>query len=192
MSKVIAVDMDLTLIDTDRVWFEWLQDNAVAFNKEKYYYDLERNQVDYYLPAYFSLYDDLKPMSFWEEDCTFKNATLLPDSLEVLEKLYNEGNTIIFVSYCMGCPNQMKNKVDLLYRNFGKVFGRDLNFVATNKKNMVTCDVLIDDRNSFLGSMSEGVQLIKMNTPYTQDKKLDRKHVLVDNWFQIYKELGEK
>ena len=192
MSKIIAIDIDLTIAQTDLGWLEWLKQSSVFFYEEDYLKDLELRQVDYYLPKYFELCATVEPMDYWKENRTYPTVSLLSGCVEVVEKLYKEGNTIAFVSYCMGCSEQVKNKIRFLKYHFGDIVGTDLHFIATKSKDLVRCDVLIDDRNSFLSSMPEDVQLIKINTPYTQDKKLDREHLLVDNWSQIYKELGEK
>tara|TARA_Y100000588_G_scaffold170332_1_gene184155 strand:- start:15837 stop:16424 length:588 start_codon:yes stop_codon:yes gene_type:complete len=178
----ITVDLDLTTVPSDKTWFEWLKSCSTVFYEDSYNHDLLNEEVDYFLPTYFELYDGIDPMDFWAEKRTYPSTPLLPDAYRVIKNLYEAGYDITFVSYCMNCEKQYKNKLKYLQRTFDFM---DVCFIPTEFKGKIVSDYIIDDRNKFLAMMPEHVKLVKMKTPYTQCTELDSDFTLVNNWCEI-------
>ena len=185
MNKRIICDLDLTVVRSDLGWLEWLTNSSEVFYEESYNYDLLNNQVQYYLPSYFELYEGVNPMDYWAENRTYPSVKLLPDSERVIKDLYEAGFDIIFVSFCMSCKDQFSNKFKFLEKTFDYMLPDELTFIPAKKKHYIRGDYIIDDRNQFLVEQPDDVKIIKINTPYTQDYPLDREHVLVNNWLEI-------
>lgn len=181
----IGIDLDLTTVDSDQHWLHWLVKHSENFNYSRYLNDLTWEQVDYNLSNYFTLTGDTQPLSFWSQTDTYDNMTFLSDAKRVITGLYKAGFELVFISYCMGCSEQIASKIKFLKREFPFLLPDEFNFVPTKKKHLVNVDYLIDDRNQFLTKMDDIVKLIKMNTPYTQEVSLDRPHTVVDNWLEI-------
>ncbi len=185
MNKRIICDLDLTVVQSDLGWLEWLTNSSKVFYEESYNHDLLNNQVQYYLPSYFELYEGVNPMDYWAENRTYPSVKLLPDAERVIKDLYEAGFDIIFVSFCMSCKDQFSNKFKFLEKTFDYMLPDELTFIPAKKKHYIRGDYIIDDRNQFLVEQPDDVKIIKINTPYTQDYPLDREHVLVDNWLEI-------
>ena len=185
MDKRIICDLDLTVVHSDLGWLEWLTNSSKVFYEESYNHDLLNNQVQYYLPSYFELYEGVNPMDYWAENRTYPSVKLLPDAERVIKDLYEAGFDIIFVSFCMSCKDQFSNKFKFLEKTFDYMLPDELTFIPAKKKHYIRGDYIIDDRNQFLVEQPDDVKIIKINTPYTQDYPLDREHVLVDNWLEI-------
>jgi len=181
--KIIAVDLDLTVYDTGTLWFAWLINKCKGATK---ILDLG-NWVDYDLRNYFNLPKGLNGFEFWSEPETYENCEIKKGAEEVIEELYNKGFDIVFVSYCMGCPDQIKHKIKRLKKDFPFLLPEDFHFVATKSKGLVKCDYLVDDRNTFLNQTSEDTTCIKMDTRYTQDESLQKEVIDVDSWDEILK-----
>lgn len=185
MNKRIICDLDLTVVQSDLGWLEWLTNSSKVFYEESYNHDLLNNQVQYYLPSYFELYEGVNPMDYWAENRTYPSVKLLPDAERVIKDLYEAGFDIIFVSFCMSCKDQFSNKFKFLEKTFDYMLPDELTFIPAKKKHYIRGDYIIDDRNQFLVEQPDDVKIIKINTPYTQDYPLDREHVLVNNWLEI-------
>lgn len=183
--KRIGIDLDLTTVRSDLGWLSWLEQRSTFFRRKEYTQALLSGRVEYYLPKYFVLHKGVDPMAYWKEKVTYPNVAFLPECKEVIRNLYEAGYEIIFISYCMGCPDQIGNKLNFLKEEFDFLLPRDFNFVPTKKKHLVNVDYMIDDRNQFLQTMDSNVKLIKIKTPYTQDFELNREHTLVGNWSEV-------
>ncbi len=185
MNKRIICDLDLTAVRSDLGWLEWLTNSSKVFYEESYNHDLLNNQVQYYLPSYFELYEGVNPMDYWAENRTYPSVKLLPDAERVIKDLYEAGFDIIFVSFCMSCKDQFSNKFKFLEKTFDYMLPDELTFIPAKKKHYIRGDYIIDDRNQFLVNQPDDVKIIKISTPYTQDYPLDREHILVNNWLEI-------
>lgn len=185
MKKRIICDLDLTVVESDKGWLEWLKTSSKIFYEDSYHHDLLNEQVEYYLPSYFELYEGISPMDYWAENRTYPSVNLLPDAERVIKNLYEAGYDIIFVSFCMSCKDQFANKFKFLEKTFDYMLPDDLTFIPAKKKHYIRGDYIIDDRNQFLKSQPEDVKILKIKTPYTQDYSLDREHILVENWLEI-------
>ena len=181
--KVIAIDCDLVIYQTDRLWWKWLVEKCGGC-KDSYE---DSYWIDYDLRTYFDLPKGLNGMEFWSEPETYENCEIKEGAVDVIKGLYNEGFVIVFVSYCMGCPDHIKHKMKRLKKDFPFLLPEDFHFVATKSKGLVKCDYLVDDRNTFLNQTSGDMIGFKMETRYTQDEPLQKEIIDVDSWDEIRK-----
>jgi 5'(3')-deoxyribonucleotidase len=190
MSKgIIAVDVDLTVADSDISHWDWLQRQCLSFDTEMPAVD----DISYDLGSYFDLPSRVDSMSFWREESLYDESPqfgfrpIMPikGSIDALRILSNGGWEIVFVSHVKG--NHHKSKVEWLKRHFPFMSG----FVATKEKKYVDCDILIDDRNLHLNS-SNAQHKIRFETHYDQDIKLNQSHLslITDDWFKILYEIS--
>lgn len=182
---IIGIDLDITLFDTDEGWREYLVRNSTDFNIAEYRKDVPNDSVEYNLEHYFTLKEGVNGFDYWSDPKTYLDCNIHPNAKRVIQNLYEANCEIVFISYCMGCSDQVKYKIERLKREFDFLLPEDFHFVATKSKGMVNCDILIDDRNEFLNMMREGVKLIKYDSPYIQAEPLLRNHTLCTNWNQI-------
>lgn len=183
MKMTIAIDLDITLYLTGTHWREWLIekcDGCKASYEDSYW-------IDYDLRTYFNLPEGLNGFEFWSEPETYENCTIKEGAVEVIEELYNKGFEIVFVSYCMGCPDQIKHKIKRLKKDFPFLLPEDFHFVATKSKGLVKCDYLIDDRNVFLNQTAGDVINLKMESRYAQDEPLKKEVIDVRDWEEVLK-----
>lgn len=185
----IGIDLDLTIFDTDKGWMEWLHRNSTDHDLSRYMEDLLNDNVDYNLANYFTMKDGVDSFSYWSEESTYEDCNIFPHAKRFIQDLYEANCEIVFISYCMGCKNQIGHKIDRLKKEFDFLLPEDFNFMPARKKGLVKCDLLVDDRNEFLSQMSQDVKLIKYNTPYRQNVPLDREHIVCNNWYQVEDEI---
>lgn len=173
--KIILVDVDITVCPSDMGWLEWLQYHS-GMNYSPFE-DESVEVVDYDLSTYFKdcLKYSLCPYDFWRDENLYDGMAPLEGSVETLEHLHNIGYKIAFLSQLKG--GHHKSKFEWLKKYFPFLSG----FIGTKEKWLARGDVLIDDRHSHLASMSEGVRLVKIDSPYTQDIPLQREHLMY-NW----------
>ena len=140
----IAVDCDLTVVDTAHHWWEWL--NKVTLSDNPYPL-FEDGVVDYDLTKYYKKELDaigIDGYEFWRSSTLYDTLVPIDGAVEVLQHLHELGHEIIFVSTIKGSHH--KSKYYFLKRYFPFMKG----FVATKEKHLVGCDVIIDDRNNVL------------------------------------------
>lgn len=137
MRKIIAVDVDETIVDVYNPWKEWYKNLTGHEIKVQQTYNVQELMDRHEDPLVFfknpNLYDTLKPR---------------PDAVEVLNDLSKEYD-IVFVSHCF--PEHEKSKLYFLKRNFNF----DFKFISTKDKEAVKMDVFIDDNISMLNKVKE-------------------------------------
>lgn len=184
--STVAIDLDLTLFDTDVGWYNYLYKNSIDHDFAQYMSDKLSDNIEYNLRKYFTFESGFEGFDYWAKESTYQECDIHPYAKRVIQNLYEANIEIVFVSYCMGCTNQINNKIRRLKQEFDFMLPDDFNFVPAKKKNLVRCDLLIDDRHNFLNQMQDDVKLIKFDTPYVQEEPLKRKDVsVVSNWKQI-------
>lgn len=187
MQKIkIGIDLDITLFNTDTHWLKWLMIKSNKdFNRKQYVSDSNNNKVEYNLTKYFEDISSEEGFKYWSDPSTYKNCDIHEGAIDVIRNLYEANCEIIFISYCMNCPDQIKYKLKRLKEEFDFMLPEDFNFIPAKKKHLIKCDLLIDDRNSFLQEMSDGVELIKWESPYVQEVELDKPHAVCKTWQEV-------
>lgn len=187
MQKIkVGIDLDITLFNTDIHWLKWLMLKPNKdFNRKQYISDSDNNKVEYNLTKYFEGISSEGGFEYWSDSNTYKDCAIHEGAKEVIRNLYEANCEIIFISYCMNCPDQIKYKLKRLKEEFDFMLPEDFNFIPAKKKHLVKCDLLVDDRNSFLQEMDDGVKLIKWESPYIQEVEIDKPHTVCKTWVDV-------
>ncbi|WNO47324.1 hypothetical protein [Vibrio phage vB_VibM_10AMN] len=187
MQKIkIGIDLDITLFNTDIHWLKWLMLKPnKGFNRKQYISDSNNNNVEYNLTKYFEGISSEEGFKYWSDPNTYKSCDIHEGAKDVIRNLYEANCEIIFISYCMNCPDQIKYKLKRLKEEFDFMLPEDFNFIPAKKKHLVKCDLLVDDRNSFLQEMDDSVKLIKWESPYIQEVELDKPHTVCKTWVDV-------
>jgi 5'(3')-deoxyribonucleotidase len=178
MSKgTIAIDVDLTVVRSDLAWWKWLQRLTDCYMPFP-----EGDNIDYDLSKHFR--EELNELGidgkeFWRYEGIYDWMSPMDDSVNVIDNLNLAGWEIVFVSAIKG--HHHKSKYNFLKKNFPCMAG----FIATKEKQLVYCDVMIDDRNENLGYSRAGGN-IKFLTPYNQTVTIpDREIFYAGNWKRV-------
>lgn len=139
MRKIVAVDVDLTVVDTLNPWLEWVH---------RYTYDEKvKNESGQYdlVPEMKELLkradnQHIDPFEFWRDARLYDDLQPLSWSVLGLYGLHTRGYGVVFVSSCV--PEHMCSKERFLRKWFPFHNG----FIATHDKHLVDYDVLIDDK----------------------------------------------
>lgn len=163
MSKVFAFDVDNTIVDSGKVFSDWVV-------KEKWYMEYFDNEENakylaysaYSLSNYNFFHNKHKKImqDWWKSADLYNDMSITPQAESIINKLVNDGNKVIFVSHVEG--NHAKSKFDMISRHFGDIDG----FVATRQKNLVRCDYIIDDRAYNLFNLHPETKGIHVETRY--------------------------
>lgn len=183
--KIIAVDVDQTVVRSDLHWKKYLEINS-SFDKDLFNRHKRENYVHYDLSKYSENFHhpvDNSPFDFWRNSHAYCDMKPIEGSVEALEALSKDFD-IIFVSALKG--DHHKSKFYFLRKYFPFMKG----FLGTKEKGYVLKDYFIDDRNKFLNSeINENVKLIKYETFYGQCENLKN-----DIWLETsnWQEIAEK
>lgn len=184
--KVIAVDVDLTVVDTLNPWLKWVEKytGGRKVRNESGQYDLVPEMKELLEAA-----DNghINPFSFWKDDCLYRDLQPLPGSLSALHSLSRQSH-IVFVSSCV--PEHTRSKELFLKKWFPFAEG----FISTTEKHFVGYDILIDDK-------IEHLQLGKIQRPNAQHllftgvradgtSKTREAYELLSDWGDIHSKLG--
>lgn len=144
---VIAVDVDLTVVDTLTPWMEWLaQFTDEKVKNENGVYNLEPEMRAILARAGRPSVD---PLKYWKQDDLYDTLYPIDGAVEALEMAKRRGHQVVFVSSCF--PEHTASKERLIKMCFPFADG----FIATHDKHFVGYDVLIDDK---LEHMKLGMQ----------------------------------
>ena len=143
MSKVIGVDVDLTVVDTFTPWMTWFEEQSggIKVKNEDGVYDLvpEMKEILKSIGK-----EDVNPFAFWCQEDLYDDLMPLSWAVTALWSLKNRGHRVVFVSSCV--PEHTASKIRFLDKWFGWRSG----FIATHEKEFVNYDVLIDDKLAHL------------------------------------------
>lgn len=171
----IAIDVDLTTVDTGEAWLHWLLEKG-----DKECVIIPNDVIDYNLSVYFPEVED--PYDFWRTEDVYDRLSPLPNAEKVINSLCKR-HDVVFVSAIKG--NHHKSKYNFLKKHFPDMAG----FIATKEKQFVRCDVMIDDRHTFLNK-STAKHNIMLETRYTQDEALNKVVSHCEDWEHIGKVLN--
>ena len=184
MGKVIAVDVDLVLVATDKHWIEWLEDlcKVKLQVSDKMCYDL----TTYFKDELGSL--GMTGMEFWNSPVLYDHMKPIEGSIQALQSLYDSGYTIIPVSRDTGQHGPSKRSWLEKHYPFAE------QCVLTKDKHFIRCDYLIEDLIENLSGFKKGdIKMgIILETPYIKRVKgLEVPYIVVNNWSKIPEVLSE-
>ena len=178
MNKIIVVDVDGTVVNPYHLWWSWME----HITKESKSFPSLDEPIEYNLSEYFS--EEFSqigrdPMDFWRGDNLYDFLSPIEGSVEVLWSLFEKGFKIHFASHCKG--GHMKSKVNFLKRHF------PMNaFYATQEKEGLVCDIIIEDRVDIINRFSDDKLKIILESPFTQEEPpLNDLPYVVSNWRDI-------
>ena len=139
-NSIIAVDVDLTVVDSLTPWLEWFEyKTGLTFNQD----DLKGHRLE----SVMSEYMDECPLSYWSRTDLYDNLKPIDGSVQFLQDLHSRGNEIIFVT--AHTPGHIYSKEEFL----NKYFPFHSGIVHTKSKHLVRMDVMIDDNVNVLEEM---------------------------------------
>lgn len=153
MSRIIGVDVDLTVCPSDDGWADWLYANSEVTDVSYY-----AQQINYNLSTYFSHTD---PFEYWRS-LEYSQFQPLKGSVEKLEQLSTYFD-IVFISAIKGKHN--KEKYYWLKEHFPFLKG----YMATKEKFLMNNSVcaMTDDRLDNLEGFDPHKRVF-YKTPYAQ------------------------
>lgn len=134
---IVAIDVDLTVVDSLTPWFGWLaqySDEKVVNADGAYHLAPEMQAI-----LARAGRSDINPVDYWRQPNLYDNMKPLPGSQECIKALRSMGANIVFVSSCF--PEHTESKVRMLENNF-EMDG----FIATHDKHFVSYNAIIDDK----------------------------------------------
>lgn len=135
---IVAIDVDLTVVDTLKPWLdEFKAITGLEVKNESREYSLEPEMYELIRQSGVPPFD---PMTFWRDPSLYDNLEPLPYCVEAINLLIDMGYTVIFVSSCFS------EHTDSKIRFLKKWFPRHHGFISTHEKQFVNYLVLIDDR----------------------------------------------
>lgn len=166
MNKIVAVDVDLTVVDTAVEWWKWLEDVTGAGLP----YEEVSKHYDFTIP-YSQIWKDKEisgcALDFWRQRHLYGNLKPVEGSVDALRTLKQMGYDIVFVSTIKG--DHSKSKYYFLEEHFPFLDG----VILTKEKGYVKADIVIDDRNKCLNMFPDSnVIKVKVDTPFSQDEQL--------------------
>ena len=173
----IVIDVDLCVVDVSQGWLAYLN----AYYKQVT--DIPDENIEYNLSKYFTVQDHQFAhgidglSSYWTWGNLYDYAVPLPYTRDIVNKWIEQGHDIVFVSMVVG--NHFESKKLFLEKYF-----QGASFVATSRKDLIPCDVFIDDRNNFL-NMANSKHKFKVKTPYTQQVIAHAPIIHVNNFNEI-------
>jgi 5'(3')-deoxyribonucleotidase len=181
-NKIVAVDVDLTFVDSLTPWLAWFtEQTGETIKNEDGAYDLVPEMKA--IIARKGL--DFDPFAFWLKKDLYDDLRPLKDAVDVLNETRAAGAKIIFVSLCE--PEHLRSKDAFIRRFMRKNYD---GFISTGEKHFVGYDVLIDDREKHheLGMLHRpnSTHLLFNGVLRTTTKRVIPSHFnVVDNWIQV-------
>lgn len=172
---IIGVDVDLTVVNSDRLWFDWC--NSKCRNQLNYESLVaEGGTIPYHFGELFGFVNPGTALDFWNEESIYDELEPIPGAVEALE-IISKTHEIVFVSKLMG--NHFESKKQFLETHFPFMAG----FIGTDQKHFARVDMLIDDRVDHLNKVQRvGILPIQYMTQYQQDEEPAASMFYVKSW----------
>lgn len=181
-SKLLVVDVDLTIVASDLSWLEWLRKRYPQI------LNIPEKDIDYNLAKYFDHQDcyGCSGMDYWNQFDLYDNLPLIEGCYEALEALKSAGFNFAFTSHTKS--GHFSSKTRMLKKIPFVDFSKGDAYVATHEKGVLSdcAFAVIDDRNKFLNQFGDSVLKVKYDTPYTQCEEPTSQYDLITNdWSKI-------
>lgn len=186
----IGIDFDLTLVDSDYHWVDWMEKVYNCKIDWTLPPDNPQKVLYYNLSKYFpeDRLNKLSPYEFWEDPYLYDKVQPKVGAVEAIKRLHDAGHNIHVISYCK--KGHFSSKVRHLKHHYPFL---DLDnvksgngFYATKNKGSINVNLMIDDRNDYLNQFKPDVVKILFSTPYEQFEDLESLPDLVtSDWKSI-------
>lgn len=173
MAKIIAIDVDLTVVDSVSPWKQWYT-NLTGHDLG----EITSDSND--LETLMKNHND--PLQFWRKPDLYDSMEPIKEAVLYIGLLKDLGFTIIFVSACM--PEHEQSKRFFLQRNFPYMDG----FISTGDKSFIRCDYFVDDYKKYCRQMLPHADVFHIKT---EINSACDEFPYVD-WYQIYNSIKEK
>lgn len=177
--KTIMVDMDNVLTNGN---FSKILDDYLGYR-----YDYNNTKTFYVQDILGDKKEDF--FSKFKDMDMYKDATLLPDSYEVLKELSKHYKIYICTDYIWReiveyAGNNLKNKYNFLYKKLD--FMEPKNFIFVGDKSIVNCDIKIDDKiTNIEGASTKLLFSAWHNKDITEEELKEQNIIRVNNWKEI-------
>jgi len=147
--KIIAIDVDLTVVDSVTPWKEWYtgltgHDLGEITSENNDLETMMKNHND--------------PLQFWRKPDLYDTMQPIPDAVKYIKLIKDLGFEVIFVSACMAEHEQSKRY--FLQRHFPYADG----FISTGDKSYVRCDYFVDDYKKYCRQMVNNATVFQIIT----------------------------
>lgn len=144
---VIAIDVDVNIIDNLTPWFQWAGLSQEQIERAK----AENGSFDKFIKTEFMVDPSgdkhhIDPISYWKQRDLYENATLLPGVKECIDYLETQAE-VVFVTTCFAEHKESKQK--FLNHHFP-----DIPIIDTTHKYYVNFDAIIDDNTHLLSQVN--------------------------------------
>ncbi|MGM9877597.1 MAG: hypothetical protein ACI33S_03010 [Bacilli bacterium] len=187
---VIGIDMDDTICSTN----ELIIVEADKYDKEVLGGSGIKDESAYEFTEMMGWEKDMKGKFFADRlEYIMSHAQIKPGACEVINKLHDEGNKIIIISFRKGKylsdpTNLTKEWLDRHDVHYDKIYTDTGSKVDECLENNVK--LFIDDKESHCEDVSNaGIDVILFTNAYNHD---ENRFVRKDNWNDIYKYIKEK
>jgi len=200
----IAIDVDLTIVDTLDVWFDWLEMKSgigKPFLKKVIFDEFYKSDDEYHLEKYMKKYYP-EPLKFWKQPDLYDNLKPFDEFFSFLETVSNTASDykvpieFMFISFVF--PEHCGSKMRFLQKYFPHI---PVYLVKGHKdKNLIEFDVLIDDYRKLVDKFQEKIkekgkpEHLKNNSFYTHytagilyETPINKKNGGGVNWSEITK-----
>lgn len=175
----IAIDLDNTIIRTTATLVHYINERLPVNLKMS---DITTYSIESALPEQYRWIVE----AGFRDKLMWKEVTLLPSAVEVIELLYNEGHDIWFATSSL--PENLRKKINHLSRNL-PFFPEDFVWKHTinlQDKSLLNVDVLIDDCLGYLLHPDRKYVSIVLDYPWNQTEGNIPNLLRAYSWWGIY------
>lgn len=175
----IAIDLDNTIIRTTATLVHYINERLPVNLKMS---DITTYSIESALPEQYRWIVE----AGFRDKLMWKEVTLLPSAVEVIELLYNEGHDIWFATSSL--PENLRKKINHLSRNL-PFFPEDFVWKHTinlQDKSLLNVDVLIDDCLGYLLHPDRKYVSIVLDYPWNQTESNIPNLLRAYSWWGIY------
>lgn len=161
--KTIAIDIDLTVVDSVTGWLNWFEEKT-----GKKFVD-SPGFIEDYAPIMTSQGLQCDACDYWRQSSLYDTMEPFEDCIDALEKMKSMGATLIFASACF--PEHIKSKERFIKKYFP--FSDGFIPVSTHMKRYIQHDIFIEDTPSVLiDSIADNSSRIALLHTTTRNKSV--------------------
>jgi 5'(3')-deoxyribonucleotidase len=141
-SKIIALDVDLTVVDPLPKWISWFEaKTGTKFPQDK----LRGHKLEKVMKQYMKT--DENPLDFWNISDLYDDLEPIAESVKYYQEAVGLGYEVLFVTASM--HGHMDSKTNFLNKHFPMNSG----IIHTKFKQYVKMDILVDDNEHFINEV---------------------------------------